>query len=85
MKERNANRSRPKVLNNMLRRITTREYKQVTNRILPDAYSPDGPVRTDDNTGGTPKFGVLFEFQLTFWAIVYLRPSQAPLVTEVAW
>lgn len=47
-------------------------------------YSPDGPVNVVPNLAGVPKFGVPFEFQLTFCAIVYLFPSQAPALLAVA-
>lgn len=34
---------------------------------------------------GVPKFGVPFEFQLTFCTMVYRLPSQAPALLAVAW
>jgi hypothetical protein len=47
-------------------------------------YSPEGPAIVVPGLTGVPKFGVPSAFQLTFCAIVYLLPSQAPVVIAVA-
>ena len=41
-------------------------------------YSPEGPVRVVERSGGGVKFGVPSEFQFTISAMVYLVESQAP-------
>ena len=48
-------------------------------------FSPDGPVRVVDRLGALPKLGVPSLFQFIFCTMVYLLPSQAPLLFEVAW
>jgi hypothetical protein len=59
------------------------------HKLLVDVYrkhhSPDGPAVVVPNLAGEPKFGVPLLSKLTFCAMVYLFPSQAPVVTVVAW
>lgn len=53
-------------------------------RRTPNAHSPEGPANVVPSLAGEPKFGVPFEFQFTFCAIVYLFPSHAPVLVAVA-
>jgi hypothetical protein len=57
-------------------------YVNISSR---QSYSPEGPAKVVPSFAGVPKFGVPSEFQLTFCAIVYLLPSQDPVLIEVAW
>lgn len=47
-------------------------------------YSPEGPANDVPCLTGEPKLGLPSEFQLTFCAIVYRLPSQAPALLAVA-
>jgi hypothetical protein len=48
-------------------------------------HSPDGPARVVPKASGCPKFGEPSGFQVTFFAEVYLFPSQFPVWIQVAW